>query len=93
VSLGAGMVYLRSSKHKLVTTSSTEAELICLLTASTIARWFRYFLVAQGYIVASAVIYQANQSTLVTSKPKRHKIVIYERTQTLSLVDCAKECG
>lgn len=57
ITLGKGTFYGASTKQKLNTTSSIEAELVFFLVL-----WMRYFLEAQGYSVSDNVVYQDNQS-------------------------------
>jgi len=64
VSLGAGPILVKSSKQKIVTKSSTEAELIALSDLSSLVIWSRDFLIAQGESVGPATIGQDNQSTM-----------------------------
>jgi hypothetical protein len=64
VSLGSGPIMVKSSKQKIVTKSSTEAELIALSDQSGLVIWSRDFLVAQGETPGPAVIGQDNQSAM-----------------------------
>ena len=59
-----GAVCAISRKQKLVTKSSTEAELVALSDGSTYVLWLRNLLGAQGYTMAPSVIFQDNQSVL-----------------------------
>jgi len=68
IALGAGPIYIRSSKQKIVSKSSTEAELIGLSDACSQIIWCREFLIEQGYEVAAAKVYQDNQSTMALVK-------------------------
>jgi hypothetical protein len=61
----------KSSKQKLVSKSSTEAELIGLSDSFTQAIWTRDFLVEQGYQVGPATIYQDNKSTIALAEKGR----------------------
>ena len=79
ISLAGGPVFTKSSKQKLNSKSSTEAELIALSDSSSQVIWTRDFLIAQGYSIAAATIYQDNQSTIAlvakgrsTSEKSRH---------------------
>jgi hypothetical protein len=64
VSLGSGPIMVKSSKQRIVTKSSTEAELIALSDQSGLVIWSRDFLVAQGETPGPAVIGQDNQSAM-----------------------------
>jgi hypothetical protein len=71
ISLGKGAIFAKSSKQKLVSKSSTEAELIGLSDSFTQAIWTRDFLVEQGYQVGPATIYQDNKSTIALAEKGR----------------------
>lgn len=71
ISLGAGSIYAKSSKQKLVTKSSTEAELVGLSDALSQVVWSRNFLKEQGYEVSPATIYQDNKSTITLAERGR----------------------
>ena len=58
ISLGRGTVFVRSSKQKIVSKSSTEAELIGLSDSTTQGVWTRDFLIHQGYTMAPATLHQ-----------------------------------
>jgi Reverse transcriptase (RNA-dependent DNA polymerase) len=79
ISLGKGPVYVKSSKQKLTSKSSTEAELIGVSDMLPQVIWTRDFLLQQGYSCGPAKIFQDNQSTIVlankgfsTSEKTRH---------------------
>lgn len=84
ITLGRGMIYATSQKQKLVTKSSTEAELVALSDGANHVIWVRNFLEAQGYEMNAAVIHQDNQSTIAmveagkpTSQRTKHVGVRY----------------
>jgi histone deacetylase 1/2 len=64
ISLGYGPVLVKSSKQKLVSKSSTEAELIGVSDALSYVLWARNFLEGQGYTMAPAKLYQDNTSAI-----------------------------
>ena len=68
MSLGQGCVYSMSSKQKLNTRSSTEAELVAVNDAMSKILWTRLFLEAQGYKISDNVVYQDNQSAILLEK-------------------------
>ena len=64
----AGVLTARSSKQKIVTKSSTEAELVGLSDSAAQAIHLRNFVMEQGYKVGPAVIYQDNLSCMALMK-------------------------
>jgi hypothetical protein len=60
----AGPVHVKSGKQKIVTKSSTEAELVGASDTASQALHMRNFLTAQGYEMGPATIYQDNQSCM-----------------------------
>jgi hypothetical protein len=65
MSMGKGSVYSSSTRQKLNTKSSTEAELVGVDDRMPQILWTRYFLEAQGYDVRENVVYQDNQSAML----------------------------
>ena len=63
-----GPLYYKSTKQRKVTKSSTESELVGLSDTSSQAIHLRNFVIAQGYEVGSAVIYQDNLSCMALMK-------------------------
>ena len=57
-----------SSKQKINTRSSTEAELVGVNDAMAMILWVRNFLIAQGYSVTDNVVYQDNMSTMLLAR-------------------------
>jgi hypothetical protein len=64
----AGPLFAKSSKQKIVTKSSTEAELVGLSDTASQAIHLRNFIIAQGYETGPAVIYQDNMSCMALIK-------------------------
>ena len=84
IQIGEATVYVKSVKQKIVTRSSTEAELVGLSDALSQVLWTREMLIHQGVPVGPAVIYQDNQSTIClankgksTSERTRHVKIRY----------------
>jgi hypothetical protein len=71
MSLGRGAVHGTSTRQKINTTSSTEAEVVGLHEVLPQILWTRYFLEAQGYGVEESIIYQDNQSAILLAKNGR----------------------
>jgi hypothetical protein len=71
ISIGAGAVFAKSTKQKLVAKSSTESELIGLTDGLTQVIWTRNFLMEQGYHQQPAEIDQDNKSTIILSEKGR----------------------
>jgi hypothetical protein len=64
LTLGSGAILSASTKQKVKTRSSTEAELIGIDDYIEQVVWTKNFLEAQGYGVNDTVIYQDNMSTI-----------------------------
>ena len=71
ITLGKGAVYVKSSKQKLVSKSSTEAELIALSDSSSQVIWTKNFIAAQGHSERPATVYQDNMSTIAMADKGR----------------------
>ena len=69
--MGRGATYGTSTRQKINTTSSTEAEVVGLHEVLPQILWTRYFLEAQGYGLDDSVIYQDNQSAILLAKNGR----------------------
>jgi hypothetical protein len=59
---------VKSTKQKLVTKSSTEAELVALSDYASQAIWLRNFIIAQGYDVGPVILHQDNMSCMALVK-------------------------
>jgi len=66
--MGKGCTYMASSKQKLNSKSSTEAELGAIDDAMGLIFWTRHFLAAQHIPVPPTTIYQENKSLILISK-------------------------
>jgi hypothetical protein len=71
LSLGKGAAYSASTKQKINTKSSTEAELVGVDDGMPMVMWTRNFLQAQGYKVNDNVVYQDNQSAMLLERNGR----------------------
>ncbi|MCG3769880.1 MAG: hypothetical protein JW384_01011 [Nitrosomonadaceae bacterium] len=86
ISIGrfGGPSFAKSSKQKLVTKSSTEADLVALSDSVSQVIWTGDFLIAQGYELGPSHVYQDNKSTITladkgrsTSERTRHINIRY----------------
>jgi hypothetical protein len=84
-SLGKGGIFGTSTRQKINTKSSTEAELVGVAEVLPQILWTRYFLEAQGYMTDDSIIYQDNKSAILlenngrasSSKRTRHINIRY----------------
>jgi hypothetical protein len=84
-SLGKGGIYGTSTRQKINTKSSTEAELVGVAEVLPQILWTRYFLAAQGYRTNESIVYQDNKSAILlenngkasSSKRTRHINIRY----------------
>ena len=82
--LGNAPVYFKSNKQKIVTRSSTEAELVGISDALSQIIWTREYMMQQGHTLGPAILYQDNMSTIFlankgrsTSERTRHIKIRY----------------
>ena len=68
MTLGGGALYSKSSKQKLNTKSSTEAELVAASDMVGQILWTKEFLANQGYQVKRNILYQDNKSAILLEK-------------------------
>lgn len=68
LTLGKGAIYGTSTRQKINTKSSTEAELVGVAEVLPQILWTQYFLEAQGYSCNNAIIYQDNKSAILLEK-------------------------
>ena len=68
MSLGKGSIFSKSTKQKINTTSSTEAELVGTYECMLEILWTKYFLEAQEYSTEQTVVYQDNKSAILLEK-------------------------
>jgi len=67
-SLGRGAIMCKSTKQKLNTKSSTEAEVVGSSDYLPNTIWARMFLAKQGYELTENIFYQDNQSAIQLEK-------------------------
>ena len=72
ITLGQGPIFVRSVKQRLVTKSSSEAELVAVADESTQVFWSRAFLEHQGYKLPPSKVYQDNMSTIAMVRKGKH---------------------
>ena len=84
IMLGNAPVYFKSNKQKIVTRSSTEAELVGISDALSQILWTREYMMQQGHTLGPAILYQDNMSTIFlankgrsTSERTRHIKIRY----------------
>ena len=63
--LGKRSVYSLSTKQKINTRSSTEAELVGMNDTMALILWTRHFLEGQGFTVTDNVVFQDNESAML----------------------------
>jgi hypothetical protein len=71
MTLGKGSVYSTSAKQKLVTRSSTKAEVVAVHEIMPQMLWTAYFLRAQGIHVPDLILFQDNMSAILLEKNGR----------------------
>ena len=64
ITIGSGFFYVSSTKQKIVSKSSTEAELVGVSDGLSQVIWVRNFLIAQGIELGPAIVWQDNKSTI-----------------------------
>jgi hypothetical protein len=72
ITLGKGPIFVRSSKQRLVTKSSTEAELVAMSDEASQVLWSRDFLIGQGYKLGPTKLLQDNQSAIALIHKGKH---------------------
>jgi hypothetical protein len=71
LSLGKGSIYSTSNKQKLVTRSSTEAEVVGVHDVMPQLIWTAHFLDGQGMSIDESILYQDNTSSILLEKNGR----------------------
>ena len=72
ISNGTGALHTRSSKQKLNTKSSTEAEVVGMSDYVPFSIWFANFMKYQGYTIKQNIIFQDNMSAIRMKKNGRN---------------------
>ena len=93
LSMGKGTVYGTSKVHKMMTRSTTEAELVTIYDLLPQILWTRHFLDAQGWDVEDSIVHQDNKSTILLAENGR--LSSSKRTRHLNIryffvTDCIK---
>ena len=65
ISMGKDAIVNVSRKHKLNVGSLTESELVSIANVLDVMMWCKYFMEAQGYMVANKILYQDSKSTIL----------------------------
>jgi hypothetical protein len=68
ITLFKGVIWAKSSKQKIMTKSSTEAELVAISDVIGQVLWLRNFLEAQGYVLPPVKLFEDNLSTIALIK-------------------------
>ena len=71
IMLGQAPIFVKSSKQKIVTRSSTEAELVGISDSLSQILWTREYLMRHGLSLGPAIVYQDNQSTICLANKGR----------------------
>lgn len=71
-----------TSKQKMVTRSSTEAEIVALSDALSHVMWLRRWLLAQGHVIGATTIYQDNEAVMKLMRSDRRT---HQRTKHLDV--------
>jgi Reverse transcriptase (RNA-dependent DNA polymerase) len=71
IMLGNAPIYVKSGRQKIVTRSSTEAELVGISDSLSQILWSREFLCHQLLNIGPAILYQDNKSTIYLSEKGR----------------------
>ena len=84
MSFGIGDLHTKSTKQKLNTKSSTEAELVGVSEYLPYHIWSINFLEHQGYRVEKKLLFQDNESTIKMEANVHTHIYIYNYIYTIS---------
>ena len=71
-SLGKGSIQRKWSKQNMNTQISTEDEIVGVNDHMSGALWIMKFLEDQGYVIEDNIIFQENQSEIITKKNEKY---------------------
>ena len=83
MTMGRGAIQFISSKQKMNTRSSTEAELVAVDDVIAQILWTLRFLLAQGYPVEANVLFQDNTSSTIKLESNGRTSGCWKEIQTL----------
>ena len=89
-----GSIYSKSSKQKINTRSSTEAEVVGVNDAMTMVLWMQLFLDAQGVATKDNIIHQDNMSSILLEKNGKRssgKQTWHMDIRYFFITDCVKQ--
>lgn len=83
MTFGKGTIMSKSTKQKINTKSSTEAELIGASDMMPQILWTRYFIIAQGFEIDKCILYQDNKSAILMEE--NGKLSSSQRTRHINI--------
>lgn len=82
MSMGKGSIYSTLTKQKLVTRSSTEAEIVAVHDVMPQLIWMVHFLTGQGININESILYPDNMSSILFEKNGRSSSTKWTRHMT-----------
>ena len=92
MTMGEGAIQSASSKQKLNTRSSCEAELIAVDDMAHRILWSKLFMEAQGYRINKNILYQDNKSTIILHNNGRKSVGKRSRALNIRYFFIADQC-